>query len=213
VLLEVGCGLRLFPTNHALAVELSRRCGRLVGIDESDNIRDNPYVHAYQQVFLENFKTDEVFDLITLRMVAEHVSDPDRLVTELTRLLAPGGRVVIYTVHRWSPVSIMAAITPMAVHHALKGLVWEAQQRDTFPVEYRMNTRKDLSFLFARFGLEEKSYRLLGDCRTFQKWKLTNLLELLVWKLLGSVGLTYPEVCVLATYGWAPGQPSASHRA
>lgn len=211
--LEVGCGRRLFPSNHALAVDLSKRCTRLVGIDESDNVADNPYIHAYQKVFPENFHTDEVFDLITLRMVAEHVRDPDMLVTALARLLAPGGTVVIYTVHRWSPVSIMAAITPMAVHHALKGLVWETEQRDTFPVEYRMNTRKDLSRLFAKFGFEEKSYRLLGDCRTFQKWKLTNLLELLAWKLLGAVGLTYPEVCVLATYGRASGQTDGSRRA
>jgi 2-polyprenyl-3-methyl-5-hydroxy-6-metoxy-1,4-benzoquinol methylase len=211
--LEVGCGRRLFPSNHRLASDLSARCARLVGIDESANVAENPYIHAYRQVFLEDFETDEVFDLITLRMVAEHVRDPDRLVIALSRLLAPGGRVVIYTVHRWSPVSIVASITPMAVHHALKGLVWETEQRDTFPVEYRMNTRRDLSKLFAKFGFEEKSYRLLGDCRTFQKWKLTNFLELLIWKLLGKVGLIYPEVCVLATYGWAPGQPDEAHRA
>lgn len=210
--LDVGCGRRLFPSNHALAEDLSRRCARLVGIDESDNVAENPHIHAHQKVFPENFQTDEKFDLITLRMVAEHVRDPDTLVTALARLLAPGGRIVIYTVHRWSPVSIMAAITPMWVHHALKGIIWETEQRDTFPVEYRMNTRRDLSRLFAKFGFEEKSYRLLGDCRTFQKWKLTNFLELSVWKLLGMVGLTYPEVCVLATYGWAQGQPDSSRR-
>jgi len=199
--LEVGCGRRLFPSNPSLASELSARCRRLVGIDESENISENPYIHAYQRAYLENFKTDEIFDLITLRMVAEHVRDPDKLTSALAKLLSPGGRVVIYTVHRWSPVSVVAWITPMPVHHALKGLIWEAQPRDTFPVEYRMNTRKDLSDVFSKSGFEEKSYRILSDCRTFQKWKFTNLLELLVWKILHIFGLSYPEVCVLATYG------------
>src|SRR5437763_543276 len=108
-------------------------------------------------------------------MLERCIMEPNITTSDLQRLallkygrLAPGRRVMIYTVHRWSPVSIMAAITPMAVHHALKGLVWEAQERDTFPVEYRMNTRKDLARLFARFGFEEKSYRLLSDCPTFQ---------------------------------------------
>jgi 2-polyprenyl-3-methyl-5-hydroxy-6-metoxy-1,4-benzoquinol methylase len=210
--LEVGCGRSIFPSNPALAARLSQRCARLVGVDESENIAENPYIHAYQKAYLEDFQTDEVFDLISLRMVAEHVRDPDRLATALTKLLAPGGRVVIYTVHRWSPVSIVAFLTPMAVHHAVKGLIWEVDPRDTFPVEYRMNTRRQLSRLFAKFGFEEKSYRRLSDCRTLQKWKLTNYVELLIWKMLQVVGLNYPEVCILATYGWAPGQPNASSR-
>lgn len=193
----------IFPSNPALAGSLSARCARLVGVDESDNIRDNPYIHAYQQVYLEDFKTDEAFDLITFRMVAEHVRDPDSLATALARLLAPGGKIVIYTVHRWSPVSIVALLTPMAVHHAIKAMIWGVEQRDTFPVEYRMNTRRDLSRLFTRHGFEEKSFRLLSDCRTFQKWRWTNFLELTACKFLEALGLRYPEVCVLATYGWA----------
>jgi len=203
--LEVGCGRHIFPSNTPLAKELSSRCARLVGVDESDNIADNPYIHAYQQVYLEDFKTDEVFDLITFRMVAEHVRETDKLAAALTRLLAPGGRIVIYTVHRWAPVSVVAWLTPMAVHHALKGLLWKTEERDTFPVEYRMNTRGDLAEIFSKFGFEEKSYRLLSDCRTFQRWKLTNLMELAVWKGLGLLGLKYPELCILTSYGWAPG--------
>ena len=95
--LEVGCGRRLFPSNAALAATLSARCARLVGVDQSDNIAANPYLHAYQRAYLEEFNTDEVFDLITLRMVAEHVREPERLAAALTKLLAPGGRMVIYT--------------------------------------------------------------------------------------------------------------------
>ena len=208
--LEVGCGRRLFPSNPSLATTLSTRCARLVGIDESENIAENPYIHAYQQVYLEDFQTDEVFDLITLRMVAEHVRDPDKLVTALAKLLAPGGRVVIYTIYRWSPVPIVAFLTPMAVHHALKRLVWDTEQRDTFPVKYLMNTRKALSTVFAKYKFEEKSYRLIGDCRTFQKWKITCFLELLAWRVLRAIGLNYPELCILATYGRASEQ---SHEA
>ena len=208
--LEVGCGRSIFPSNPALAKKLSSRCARLVGVDKSDNIADNPFVHAYQQVYLEDFKTDEVFDLITFRMVAEHVRETEKLATALTKLLAPGGRIVIYTVHRWSPVSVVAWLTPMGVHHALKGLLWETEERDTFPVEYRMNTRSALSEVFTKFGFEEKSYRLLSDCRTFQRWRLTNLMELTLWKVLQFVGLSYPELCILTTYGWAYGKPDGA---
>ncbi len=51
----------------------------------------------------------------------------------------------------------------------------------------------------------------MGDCRTLQKWKITCFIELLLWKMLQAVGLNYPELCILATYGWAPERSNESN--
>lgn len=202
--LDVGCGRFLFQSNHPLASILSSRCRLLVGLDPDDNIDDNPYVHQRAKCRIEDFTSDVQFDLITLRMVAEHIQNPEKLVEQLSRLVKPGGRIVIYTVSKWSPVSLIAAATPMSVHHAVKRLFWRTSERDTFPTEYKMNTRRTLRRLFAGAGFYEESFRYLDDCRSLQRWKLLNVMELSLWKLLHTFGLRYPELCILVTYTKIP---------
>ena len=198
--LDVGCGRFLFPSNPACARVLSSRCRLLVGLDPGDNIDDNPYVHERAKCQIEDFKTDYRFDLVTLRMVAEHIQNPERVVEVLSRVTAPGGLVVIYTVPKWSPVSLVAAATPMKVHHVVKRWIWRTNERDTFPTAYKMNTRARLTRLFADAGLREHSFRYLDDCRSLQRWKATLFMELCLWKALAVVGLHYPETCILAVY-------------
>jgi transposase InsO family protein len=36
-----------------------------------------------------------------------------------------------------------------------------------------------------------------GDCRSFQRWEMLNVVELSFWKLVRSLGLRYPELCTL----------------
>lgn len=202
--LDVGCGRFLFQSNHPLASLLAKRCRLLVGLDPDKNIDDNPYLHQRAKCHIEDFITDAQFDLITLRMVAEHIREPEKVVQQLARLVKPGGRIVIYTVSKWSPVSLVAAATPISVHHAVKRLFWKTSERDTFPTVYKMNTRRALHRLFAGAGLVEESFRYLDDCRSLQRWKMLNVLELSLWKLLRSFGLHYPELCILATYRKIP---------
>src|ERR1041385_6009697 len=87
--LDVGCGRKLFPSNVPLSHVLSKRCRLLVGVDPSDNVRDNPFVHERAQCEIQDYKTDQKFDLITLRMVAEHVSDPKSALEVLAHLVRP----------------------------------------------------------------------------------------------------------------------------
>jgi SAM-dependent methyltransferase len=202
--LDVGCGRFLLPSNHPLANLLASRCRLLVGLDPDDNIDENPYIHRRAKCHIEDFASDMQFDLITLRMVAEHIQNPEKLVEQLFRLAKPGGRIVIYTVSKWSPVSLVAAATPISVHHGVKRLLWRTSERDTFPTEYKMNTRRALHRLFVSAGFDEESFRYLDDCRSLQRWKMLNVMELSFWKLLHSVGLHYPELCILATYRKMP---------
>src|SRR6202000_1313212 len=104
-------------------------------------------------------------DLITLRMVAEHVEAPETVAKQLALLLNPGGRIVIYTVSRHSPSVLAAAATPLWVHHAVKRVLWRTEERDTFPTVYRMNTRAALRRLFCGEGLSEVMFEYLADCR------------------------------------------------
>jgi SAM-dependent methyltransferase len=142
----------------------------------------------------------EGFDVITMRMTVEHVLHPARFVESLRRMCAPGARVVVYTVNRWAPVSILARLVPFAFHHHIASLLWGRAEGDSFPVEYRMNTRRELSMLMGVADFAERHFEYLDDCRTFARFRVTSLAELLLWKGLNAMGRHYPETCLLAVY-------------
>jgi 2-polyprenyl-3-methyl-5-hydroxy-6-metoxy-1,4-benzoquinol methylase len=156
--LDVGCGRSMFPHNRPVAKVLAERARLLFGADPSDNVDDNPFVHQRAKCEIQDLETDLRFDLITLRMVAEHIRDPRAAVDAFSRLAKPGALVVVYTVWKWAPVSIVSALTPMSVHHAVKRFLWTSNERDTFPVEYRMNTRTTLQRLFEGGGFREQDF-------------------------------------------------------
>jgi 2-polyprenyl-3-methyl-5-hydroxy-6-metoxy-1,4-benzoquinol methylase len=198
--LDVGCGREILPFSPEGARSLSQRCASLTGLDPSDNIDDNPYVHHRAKCMLEDFAPAEKFDLVTLRMVVEHITAPQSAAAALSRLCAAGGLVLIYTVDKYSPVSLVSAFTPMSVHHAIKYWLWRSEERDTFPTAYLMNTRASLASLMSENGFAEAAFFTLSDTRTTNRFWLLNVIELLIWRGLRAVGLDYPEKCLMGVY-------------
>lgn len=198
--LDVGGGASLFPHNSALARQLAGRCRLLAGVDPSENILANPFVHERAQCPIESYQSEQRFDLATFRMVAEHLAEPAKVIEALNRLLVPGGRVVVYTVNRRSPLALIARFTPFALHHPIKRLFWGGEEKDTFPVVYRMNTRRDLRRLFEQGGFEERLFLYLDDLAAFSQIKILNWVELCAWRMVHVLGLRYPENCLLGVY-------------
>jgi SAM-dependent methyltransferase len=198
--LDVGCGRDLFPGNDRLARELAGRCRLLVGVDPDGTVAENDVVHVRVRCPIEEYDGPGPFDVVTLRMVAEHVTDPDAALAALARLTRPGGKVVVYTINRWSPVPVATRMIPFRLHHPIKQILWRTEEKDTFPVAYRMNTRPQLRRLFERHGFREAYFARLPDCRTTFRFRLLHGLELLLWRALDRVGLTYPENCLLGIY-------------
>ena len=197
--LDVGGGRDVFPSNRPLATELVARCGRLVAVDPDSTVHENSFAHERVQAMIEDYSGGP-FDLATLRMVAEHIERPEQAVAALARLVKPGGNVVVYTVNQWSAISLAAWLTPLWFHHAVKRRLWGTEEKDTFPVAYKMNTRGKLRSLFRSGGFREESFRYLDDCRTFHQFRLLLYIELGVWQALRSIGWHYPETCLLGVY-------------
>jgi 2-polyprenyl-3-methyl-5-hydroxy-6-metoxy-1,4-benzoquinol methylase len=198
--LDVGGGSSPFPDNPKLAVELATRAGRFVGVDPSANVFDNPYTREKHQTFIEDYHASEPFDVATLRMVAEHVTDPESVIASLNRLLKPRGRIILLTVDLFSPITLASRFSPFGLHHPVKKLLWGGEEKDTFPTAYLMNTRRELRRLFRNGGFRETEFAHLDDCCTFSKFSLLNTLELLTWKVLRKMRLRYPECNLLGIY-------------
>ena len=61
--LDVGGGHNIFPENPALAEALVSRCSTVVAVDPSANVHDNRFVQERVQAFIEDYRTDQQFDL------------------------------------------------------------------------------------------------------------------------------------------------------
>ena len=202
--IDVGGGRTIFPHNPKLARQLVSRCSNVVAVDPSGNVHENPFVHERVQSFIEDYRTDRQFDVATLRMVVEHVEQPDRVVASLHRLLKPGGVAVVLTVNKWSPITLLSKVMPFGLHHPLKSFAWGGDEKDTFPVRYLMNTRRQLREHFTSHGFREAQFAYLDDLSAFGKFNLPNLVELSVWKALRAVGIRYPENNLLGIYQRLP---------
>jgi 2-polyprenyl-3-methyl-5-hydroxy-6-metoxy-1,4-benzoquinol methylase len=198
--LDIGCGWRLFPSNPTLADVLSRRCRSLTGVDPDDSVKRNRWLHKYMQCRIEDLASDQQYDVISLRMVAEHIADPEAAIAALSRMTRKGGRVVIYTPSKWSAVSIIAAVTPISFHYTAKRILQGVLPEDAFPTVYKMNTRKKLNQILGSHGFIEESFLYLNDCRTFDGWRITSFLELSLERVLRTIGIPYPEICLLGVY-------------
>lgn len=198
--LDVGCGRNIFPSNHKLSRLLADRVELLVGVDPDETLNDNPYVHEKVLGTMEDFSDSRQFSLVTMRMVAEHVAQPEQLMKALTKVTAPNGLVLIYTVYKYSPVPVITNLVPFKFHNPAKKVLWGTEPADTFPTCFKMNTRETLNALFSKSNFVERLFMRLDDCRTFSGFKPLAYTELAIEKALKRIGLPYPEYCLLGVY-------------
>lgn len=198
--IDIGGGRSIFPDNPAMARFLVSRCSLVVAVDPSENVKDNDFVHLRSQCFLEDYQADGSFDLATLRMVVEHVENPMSFMHALSRVLRPGGLAVVFTVNKASPVSVISRILPFGLHYPIKRFFWAGEEEDTFPVHYNMNSGTVLRQVFRSHGFRELAFAYIDDLSTFAQFRFLGRVELVLWKCLKTVGLRYPENCLLGVY-------------
>jgi SAM-dependent methyltransferase len=97
VWLDAGCGSRLLENDmDPLESWLTSHCKTIIGMDVSvtsnRNISSLVNGSLYELPFVDNS-----FDLITCRMVVEHLAQPHRAFAESARCLRPGGALVVIT--------------------------------------------------------------------------------------------------------------------
>ena len=99
---------------------------------------------------------DSQFDMAIVSHVAEHLVDPEAVFAELSRVLKPGGRLLLLTPNRWHYVPLGARLMPHRVHIAFNN--WRGiETADIFPTQYRANTAGRLRALSEQAGLDVES--------------------------------------------------------
>lgn len=147
--LGAGAGLRF---RHDLKSKVGPD-GEVVGADFDPRVCENPLLHRAVVLVGTGLPfADAEFDVVFSRYVLEHVSNPSKFLSEVYRVLKPGGSFVFLTPNKWHYAAIASRCTPHRFHR------WYNQRRgreeiDTFPTVYRLNSRsvirrhlKDIGF-------------------------------------------------------------------
>lgn len=159
--LEVGQGIEN-ATSRVLA-----DLGTVDGIDPDPSAAGNSAMsHVWDWDESGRFPiADDCYDACVSDYVVEHVDDPDMHLSEIWRVLKPGGKYLFRTPNRWHYVPVAARLTPHSIH--LRTANWlrahGPDASDPFPTRYRLNTR-----LAVRKGGEGHGFRLL-ELRMIEK--------------------------------------------
>jgi SAM-dependent methyltransferase len=200
--LDIGCGHDFLPawmgpTDRHLPLER----WRVIGIDmDGGAIAHHPGLrHPVIGTGEQLPFGDNGFDLITANMVVEHVAAPERLFAEISRVLAPGGRVIIHTPNVHGYTTALTRLLPGHALAPLARLLLGRKAEDVYPTFYRANSVADLTALAGRSGLAVETCELINSSPQAMRILPLMLVELLLMRSLRSRRVERFRACLLTT--------------
>jgi SAM-dependent methyltransferase len=184
--LDAGCGRYLKFCRELSGVAL------MVGIDlettlETDN-RSAPFGVRGDLGRLP-FPSGH-FDMVISRSVVEHLDNPSQVFREFSRVLRPGGKVVIITPNKYDYVSLIALITPYRFHRFIVSRLFQVSENDVFPTRYRANTLSGIRRAFVSAGFVAKELTTINHYPAY----------LMFSPILFRLGILYERITSLASF-------------
>lgn len=186
--LDIGCGTSICWIMSKKEQDLLvSSAAYVVGIDVDEGIVSNASVTYRVQAVGEQLPfQDETFHLVTANMVVEHVADPTRLLSEVLRVLRPGGRFLFITPNRLSPYFFVAHAMPENLKKGIVGFLEGRRGEEIFPTHYKINTPSTIAELALDNGFELQHISLVGSSGLLDRLGPVAWLECLFLKPLAS---------------------------
>ena len=184
VWLDAGCGSRLLeddmdPLEDWLVGHCKSVFGMDLGVTSHRNINALLQGSLYDLPFRENS-----VDLITCRMVVEHLDRPAQAFAQVTRCLRPGGAFIVVTPNLLNYGIFGNAVATKVISEKLRlRIVHAADSRgeeDIFPVRYKANTMHRLVNLLNDSGLQVHKTISVRQQRPYWK-KHPSFEKVLMW--------------------------------
>ena len=162
--LDAGCGRTTRLRDYR------DRIDRLVGVDHDEAAgRENPYVDEFVRADLGDRLpfADDTFDLVYANFVVEHLERPEEALREWRRVLRAGGRLVLLTSNRSSPLIALGARLPQSVRLGIKRRGAGAEERNVYPTCYLANTPDRLAAVARRAGFQPVAMEFVGTVHRY----------------------------------------------
>ena len=157
-LMDAGCGRTVPVLKNFLG-----RAGRLIGVELVEFTDVPAGIETYNADLAKLPLPDASVDLIMSRSVFEHLTDPESVYREFSRVLRPGGAVVFLTANMWDYGTLVARLVPNRFHAGIVKHVEGRAEEDTFPTAYKTNTPGDVERLATSAGLQVESFVYLSQ--------------------------------------------------
>lgn len=173
VWLDAGCGSRLLePDMDTLENWLGTHCKSIFGMDlavtSNRNIKSLLSGSLYQIPFRDNS-----LDLITCRMVVEHLDKPQEAFMEIARCLRPDGALVVITPNLANYAifgnGVATKVMPEKLHRYIVHALDSRADEEIFPVRYKANTMHRLVYLLNTSGL--RVHKAIGLRQQQSYWR------------------------------------------
>jgi ubiquinone/menaquinone biosynthesis C-methylase UbiE len=173
--LDSGCGWRLLGKDlEQLENELVGLAGLAVGVDlDLPHLRKHINLSRLTCASLASLPfSDASFDLVTCNMVVEHLPAPFTIFQEMSRVLAPGGTLMVHTPNTRNYLVFANILAKKLLPRppALK-LVHDGRAGDDiYPTYYRANNARALRKLGESVKLQPESVRFLTQPQPYTRF-------------------------------------------
>jgi ubiquinone/menaquinone biosynthesis C-methylase UbiE len=155
--LDAGCG------RGGVIEQYWERAEQAVGVDLA-SLREHRCLSQLVEANLASLPfTSGCFDVVLCSWVLEHLTEPQPVFEELSRVLRPGGHLVILAPNAWNYVTIAQRLVPHGLQHRLTRAIYGREDKDTFPLAYKANTRRSLDGRLGRAGFVNEEFHVVGD--------------------------------------------------
>jgi len=100
--------------------------------------------------------SDNTFEVVTANMVLEHIENPAALMSEVWRVLRPGGVFLFCTPNKYYPASLLASLLPEEIKSRLVARVTPRRESDVYRTFYRVNTQSAIVHYSEAVGFRVK---------------------------------------------------------
>lgn len=184
-MLDIGAGAGI--VEHMNFKGFARK---VVGIDLDERVLENPWLdESYVGDATSTPFADNTFDIIICDNVMEHIAEPAAFVSEVRRILKPGGIFMGKTPNKFHYMPLIARFTPTSFHRFYNKLRGR-ETEDTFPTLYKLNSRGDVERHFGGAGFRIESFELIeGRPEYLRISPITYVFGILYERLVNAIGL------------------------
>jgi len=205
VWLDLGCGHKFLPPwlsgQEKKVKELINNSKIVVGTDYCEySLKNHRTLKNRVRSDVTNlpFKS-ESFDLITSNMVFEHLSNPEKQLKEIHRVLKKGGKLIFHTPNNFGYTAIVSRMIPEMIKDKIIYILEGRKEEDVFPVYYRINSVQKIERLSKECGFKSCRIQLLCSTAKFIIFPPLLVFELLWIRLLRTPKMRYLRTNIIAT--------------
>lgn len=195
-LLDIGCG------HGELLKNIYRKTKNSYGLDpDAKALEKNDLIKHKIVGFVEKMPfPNNMFDVIVLEWVLEHLPDPESAFQEIYRILKPGGKIVFITPNAWNYNTWIIRAIPNAFHPFFTKKLYGRHEGDTYPVKYRINTAGKQEKILSNIGFKKINLIFNGDPSYISFNKPTFWLALVLERIIDWKPLNFLRVHLIGVF-------------